>query len=420
MGAVFGDATNVLKKLFADDVPKNLAERARVFYTKVNKVADFAGDNAMQIPLQVANPANAGPNPAKAYTKAYTGNTMANAYKAFTLTRFQAFHSVRLNREAIMAAKGKGKGSFVDLLESATSSMLDELGALTSRWLYGAGDAAIGARSGALSGEVVTLTIPTDAKNFFAGLQLEVYNGVGPSLRTITTGSGYLGTSITVASVDEENGKFTLTTGDAAAVGSFTAGDVFIPDGGSGGSGAFPGLAGWIPLTTPSATTFFGVNRSLDATRLSGVRLDNSTGQIEDNIMTVTERIFNVSGNKMPDICLMNPVNFTTLSKSLDSKRTYTEPNGSSASAGFETIKILTSGGAVQVYADPDCPTNRGYVLTKDTWKIHHMGGIPHLVEDGNGNLMEPVDGTDSVMIKACAYLALACDAPGRNGVFSI
>ncbi len=48
------------------------------------------------------------------------------------------------------------------------------------------------------------------------------------------------------------------------------------------------------------------------------------------------------------------------------------------------------------------------------------MSGFPHLVDDGGGQLMEAIDGTNSVLIKSAFYAAPACNAPGRNGVFSI
>jgi hypothetical protein len=417
MAAAFTDATNVLKRLYADDVPLNLATRERWLLSKMTKVNDFAGDD-MAIPIQVANPQAAGSNPAVAFDTAFTSGTMANAYKRFLLTQYPCFNGVKLDRQAIMAARQKGKGAFVDLLQDATDGMLDELGAVASRWLYGDGTAQIGVRSGALSGETVTLATSGDAKNFFAGQQLVVYNGTGPSYRTIAAASGYGGIYVTVASVDEENGKFTLTTGDAAAVASFTAGDAFAPAGTTSSFQAWPGLASWLPLTTPSATLFFGVNRSLDPTRLAGVRLDNSTGSIADNIMTVAERCHVIfKGRKR--VCVVKNVNFTTLSKDADGKHIYNDGQGT-ADIGFESIRVMTSAGAVQVYADPDCPANRGYVLDLATWKFHHMGGFPHLVDDGGGQLMQPINASNSVLIKGALYGAPACVAPGSNGVFSI
>jgi hypothetical protein len=414
-GALFADATNVLKRLFDSDVPQNLATRERVLLTKMTKKDDFAGDD-MSIPLRLQNPQAAGPNPLVAYATTFTGGTMANAYKRFLLTKFDCFNSVKLDRKAIMAARSKGKGAFVDLLEDATSGMLDELGAVASRWLYGDGTAQIGSR-GSISTETVTLAIAGDAKNFFAGQQLVVYNGAGISFRTIAAASGNGGIYVTVASVDEENGKFTLTTGDAAAVASFADGDYFAPAGVTASYLAYPGLAGWLPLATPSATTFYGLDRTVDPTRLAGVRLDNSTGSIEDNIMTVAERIKNV-GKKHPGDVFLNPTNFTTLEKSVDGKHIYGEGT-KTADVGFERIRIMTSGGPVMVHADPDCPTNRGYVIDLASWAFHHMGGFPHLVDDGGGQLMQPIDATNSVLIKARST-APGVQRPARNGVFSI
>lgn len=414
MAAALTDATNVLKRLFADGVPLDLATRERVLLTKMEKKDDFAGDD-MAIPITVNNPQAVGPNPAVTFKGAFTGGTAANNYKRFLLTRFPMYNSVRLTRDAIMAARAKGKGAFVDLLEDRTSGMLDAMGDVASTWLYGDGTGQIGVRS-SNSTETVTLTIATDSAKFFVGQQLVVYNGTGTAFRTIAAASGDGGLFVTVASVDEENGKFTLTTGDTAAIASYSDGDAFAPAGITTSLQAYPGLQGWLPLTTPAATLFYGVDRSLDPTRLAGVRLDNSTASIESNIMTVSERCNTIFAGR-ERVCMVNPVNFTTLSLSLDAKHVYNDDND--GVVGFEYIKVRTSAGSVKVYADPACPTNRGFVLDLSTWCMHHMGGFPHIIED-NGLMLEPVDATNSVMIKGALYAAPACSAPGSNAVFSI
>ena len=415
MAAAFSDATNVLKRLFADGVPLDIATRERFLLNRMKKVNDFAGDD-LAIPITVNNPQAVGPNPAIAFKAAFTGGTAANNYKRFLLTKYDCFNSVRLNRKAIMAAKEKGKGAFVDLLEDRTNGMLDAIGDVASTWLYGDGTATIGVRSSHTS-ETTTLTIPQDTSKFVAGQQLGVYNGAGSAIRTIAAASGDGGIWITVLSVDEDAGTVTFTTGDTAAVASFANSDSFYPAGGAGGTGAYPGLASWLPLTTPSATLFFGVDRSVDPRRLGGVRLDNSGGEIADNIMTVSESC-NTVWKGRERICVINPVNFTTLSQSLSDKQVYNDGDGK-AGYGFDYICVYTSAGKVKVYADPACPTNRGYVLDMGTWTFHHMGGFPHIVEDG-GSMLEPIDAENSVLIKGALYGAPACSAPGSNGVFSI
>jgi hypothetical protein len=415
MSAAFNDALNVLKTIWADGAPMDVATRERFLLSRMTKVDDFEGED-MKIPITVNNPQAVGPNPAIAFKAAFTGGTAANNYKAFTLTKFDLFNSVRLNRKAIMSAKRKGKGAFVDLLEDRTNGMFDAMGDVASTWLYGDGTASIGVRSGAMSGETATLSVPQDTSKFYAGQQLGVYNGAGSAIRTISGASGDGGIWVTVASVDEDAGTITLTTGDTAAVASFASGDTFYPAGGAGGTGAWPGLAAWLPLTAPSATLFYGVDRSVDTRRLGGVRLDNSSGQISDNIMTVAETCNTVLKGRTR-IGVVNPVNWTTLSQELADKQVYND--SSEATYGFDYISVATSAGKVRVYADPACPTNRGYVLDMATWKFHHLGGFPHLVTDGNSS-MEPIDAENSVLVKGAMYGAPACHAPGSNGVFSI
>jgi hypothetical protein len=118
-----------------------------------------------------------------------------------------------------------------------------------------------------------------------------------------------------------------------------------------------------------------------------------------------------------PDICMISPRQFTKMSKRLNAKVEY-DGAGGSASYGFSNIKIATSAGTVSVYADPDCPETLGYLLTKDTLVIRHLG-LPEIVTtDGLSALRRT--GLDEIEIRCRYYAQLVCKAPGENGVFSV
>lgn len=118
-----------------------------------------------------------------------------------------------------------------------------------------------------------------------------------------------------------------------------------------------------------------------------------------------------------PDTCIVSPRQFTKASKRLNAKVEY-EGAGGSATYGFSNIKVATSAGTVSIYADPDCPEDRGYLLTKSTWAIKHLGMAEIVATDGLSALRRA--GLDEIEIRARYYAQLACTNPGENGVFSV
>jgi hypothetical protein len=403
------DFSAFLKRLYPNKTPENVASRNRVWLSMVPKAEDFYGyesGGTLAIPLQYSNPGGRSKTPANVYT-ALGDQITAGKYARFLLTRGADYAAVQIGAEVLHASK-RDSGAFAAARKQEVDGMLDELGRSLSLSLYGDGNNVAGQRSSA-STNVITLSDADTAKNFRVGMTVSAGpNANGSSLRTGTT---------TVANVDEDGGTITLTS--AAAITSFADNDYLFETGDAAvSSTSVIGLAGWLPLTAPSGgDSFFGLDRSVDTTRLAGVRVNNTSQSIEDNIMQVAERIHRVS-NTLPDIVLINPVNFTTLSKSYSAKIEF-EGGGGSATVGFETIKVATSAGIVRVYPDPDCPANRGYVLSKKTWKFHHMLGVPHIVED-DGLMAVRIDGKDAVMVRGRLYGNLACDNPPANGVFAI
>jgi hypothetical protein len=118
-----------------------------------------------------------------------------------------------------------------------------------------------------------------------------------------------------------------------------------------------------------------------------------------------------------PDFVVVSPRQFTKISKRLNAKVEY-DGAGGDAKYGFMTFGIATSAGVLPVYADPDCPEDRGYILTLDTWKIKHLG-LPEIVTtDGLSALRRP--GLDQIEIRCRYYAQLVCYAPGENGVFAV
>lgn len=384
-----------MKELYPPGVPENVASRNRVLLSKLQKKDNFYGDQLI-LPIVHGNPAGRSAVFATAQSNAST-----STLKKFALTRAADYGVVLIDAEAIYASQ-KDVGAFLEAKKNEVDGILDQLGHSLSISLYGSGSGSIG-RRGSISSTTITLTSAADAKNFQIGMVLVAND-------TDNATSVRSGTMV-VTGVNEDDGKITV---DADDISGFVDNDYLFVEGDPGAK--LTGLAGWIPLSAPSATTFFGVDRSVDTTRLGGVRVDNTSASIEENILTVAEKCVQYGGK--PDACFINHTNFSNLVKGLGSKVQYTDTGGK-VGVGWRGVMLHTSSGTVEVFPDPDCPSNRGYVLTMDSWCIYHLEGLPHIVTDDGKSSMRR-SSADGIEVRVRYWAQLGCKAPAWNGVFSI
>lgn len=231
--------------------------------------------------------------------------------------------------------------------------------------------------------------------------------------------------NVKITSIDEDAGTITCAedangatvTNISAYYTGLTFSDFIHPVGDFFGSTGqkIKGLASWIPLTAPTATAFWGVDRTPHITRLAGHRLNDPTAPVEDSILNLAEKMHERGAT--PGDAFISPRQFTKATKRLNAKVEYSGAGGT-ATYGFSNFKVETSAGQVSIYADPDCPEDRGYLLNMDTWSVRHLG-LPEVVTtDGLSALRRP--GLDEIEIRARYYAQLVCDNPGENGVFAV
>ena len=84
------------------------------------------------------------------------------------------------------------------------------------------------------------------------------------------------------------------------------------------------------------------------------------------------------------------------------------------ADVGFEGFKFHGPSSVVEVYADRHCQANTGWLLQKDTWTLHSVGGMPQMLnEDSQSILREATD--DAYEGRWGAYYQMYTNAPGYN-----
>jgi hypothetical protein len=176
------------------------------------------------------------------------------------------------------------------------------------------------------------------------------------------------------------------------------------------------GLASWLPLTAPGATSFFGVDRTKDIQALSGHRVDNSGRSILQNAEELAMLIGEYGGE--PDTLFLNPRAGLQLSELCGAK--VTRSDGGRVKVGFTgfTLEHFVTG-PIDIRFDIGCPVDMGYMLQRDTWKFAHMGGVPHIVRDDGRDSLRGTT-TDDIQVRGRYFGEMVCHIPGKNGCMSV
>ena len=403
-----GNFDAMLKELYPAGVPEHVATRKYPLLNMMTKKDDFEGDNLV-VPVQFDYPAGR----SAVFSTAQSVADRSRMIK-FNLTQMEDHQVVFVDALTIRASRSN-RGAFIEARKNEIDGGLLNLGRSAALSLYRDGWGAIGVlNTDSPSGSSFTLATPYDAHNFALGMTImfaDEADGGTPRDSSDT---------LVVSGINPDTGVITTTTA-VTGISGLVAGDYVFPVGDNDAAGTtkrrMTGLAGWLPLTAPtSGDSFFGVDRSVMPTRLAGQRLDATGNTIEENILQLAEKCVQEGG--MPDYCAINHANFTNLVKGLGTKVEY-QGAGGTANVGFQYVTIHTSAGPTKVFADPACPSNRGYLLQMDTWCIHHLDGFPHIDRiDGNSGLR--MSTADGIEIRMRAWSNVACRAPGWNGVFSI
>lgn len=326
----------------------------------------------------------------------------AGAGKQLAATPKLQYHVLSYFGPDMMRAKSD-KAAFYDLVTMHADGAHEEFGDQLAFLLYGDGTGARGRVSSEAS-EVLTLTNPADARNFKIGMTLEADDAAaGTSLNVGTT---------FVTAINLKDGK--VTTEDASDA-NIVANDYLFRKGDA--ASCMEGLAKCTPLTAPTAgDSFRGIDRSSFVELLAGSRVDNTAASIEENLGLCAVNI-SMNGRKV-DTAYLNPINWWAVSRRLNAKVEF-EGAGGEAGYGFEYITIYTPGGAVRVYSDPDCPTNRGYLCNPESEYLAHNDELIHVIRDGGVSALRAAT-TDHWQVRLRSDHNYIQVAPSDFGVISI
>lgn len=392
-----------LKRLYPQERVDNLVYEDNPLLAMVDKEGGFGGsDSAIAVRYADSMGRSA------SFADAQTGATAGNAKGVqFQVTRVKDYQIYELESEAMLAADEAGKAAFVKVLDTEVSSALNNFGRSRAISMYGDGIGALGQIT--VAGLVFTIQNPNSITNFEVGQKIVASTGATQTAILRNSGAGS-----TILAVDRDAGTITV---DANADVMATNDWVFIK--GDRQVAAITlqsqwlrlsGLEAWNPVTAPTSTTFFNVDRSLDPSRLGGIRQDISTFNPEEGLVTAMHRLAREGGR--PSHIFMNNIDAKNVQVSLGSKVNleYTRIG----EIGFTGIRIVGPKGDVMLYADQNAPSGVGRLLQLNTWKLRYMKELAW-IQAMDGAPLSRKATTDSWEGRIAFYGQLTCTSPGRN-----
>jgi len=400
-----GAANAALKELYDDQKIANLVYKNNPFLAMVPKMEEFGG-KYMPIPLIV----NTSQGRSGTFSNAQTNQTAATV-ESFALTRVANYSIAQIDNQTMLASK-TDKMAFINgatvVIDGAIRALTNSLA--TQLFRDGSGAlSTIGNISGLTPG-VVTLANASDVVNF----------EVNMTLRAVSPAGVDRGASGWVIAVNRTTGVVTVsatTMGSTAGnPAGWQIGDSLVVQGDQGL--ALKGLAAWVPTTAPTTgDNFFGVDRSVDPTRLGGVRFNGTSQSIEEAVIDASLLVAREGGT--PDVCIMNFASYAALEKSLGAKAQYISFDGP-AKLYYPGILINGAAGQIKVFPDRSCPAKTAFLLQMDTWKLYSLGPAPHIAKYADGLEMLRVYNSDAAELRVVSYANLGCNAPGFNAVVQL
>ncbi len=392
-----------LKKYYTDDQVKSLVYKNRPLLAMIPKSTRITG-KSFEVPITIGAPGGRSQTFAQAIAA-----KQPSTHKRFSIPHRRNYALADIDGLTMEASIGD-RGAFMEAATTEINLALEQVSNDAAWDLYRDGTGLRGVVLTNVAG-LVTLNDAKDIHAFEVNMTLE-YVLAGSGVGGAVVGAP---TTFLVTAVDRSAGTLTIFPAAGPLVGDF-----LFQLGDASNSGARPdkimGLDGWLPdQTTPvPATLFFGVDRSVDPTRLAGVFYDaaGAGDDVEEALINGGEKLFTEGGS--PTHVFAHPQRVAELDRILEGRGRYEKTQSADAEVGFEAIVVHTGGGTVMVMADPWCPLNEAFMLQLDTWKLVSLGTVPKILRH-DGQRVLRVSTADAVEVRTGYYANTSCKAPGRN-----
>jgi len=416
----------VLKELYVDnsDFMKDLVYSKNPLFALLpkNEATDGLAGKYIPVPIQYADPMGRSHTFANAQS-----NQTPNQYQSFFVYVIQDYQLVTITNLLIEQTKTNA-GAFVDEMKRQMDGGIKNLSNNMAFELFQSGTATRGVIGSAITNPSpgvyqFTLQNPQNVVNFEVNMTIQASLTDGGAPINANTDLGL------VSSVNRATGVIQYTVVSGAPGANWANGNYLtvqgdIPAAGGSGSGplgavgsylAASGISAWLPATSPSPSdSFWGVNRSVDPTRLGGLRFDASSYSIEEGVVSALG--FAKREGADPDTIVLSFQSYSALENALGAKVQYVDIKHEEADIAFEGIRFHSAYGYLTVFADRSMIPQTAFCLSMDTWKLRSLGKAPHILTYGLEGLEGlRVGNSDALEVRVGAYYNYTCNAPGWN-----
>lgn len=383
-----------LKQIYTTDKVYNMVYRDNPLLALLPKYEQFGGE-VLPVPVVYSNPQGR----SASFSNAVSNQTDSKGIK-FLLTRVSDYAVAQFSNEVMLASQGNSYA----FLEAAKLQMDGAIQALSNAHaldIYRDGSGVRGQIASGQATATITLSNVEDIVNFEVGMTLVASTAAG--------GGSVKSGSAVIAGIDRSAGTITFSAALNTLIATIAANDYLFVQGDY--DAKCKGLGAWIPATSPSATTFFGVDRTKDATRLGGLRLDISAKPLEEGLIDGARLVAREGGD--PDHAFMSFNRYAQLEKALGSKVQYVDVMAN-ADIGFRGLMIQGPKKPIKVIPDRNCPDDRAFMVQLDTLKLYSLGKLAQII-NGDGVSMLRTSTEDAFQVRIASYFNMGCRAPGYN-----
>lgn len=425
--AIYANPSNqiaALKELYTgDDYMKDLVYKKNPFLALVPKDESPGGFSGKYIPVPLVYGTPQGRS--ATFTNSQNNQTPPQL-SSFFVYRVSNYQLVTITNELLEATKDDA-GAFIDESKLNMDTGFRNISNDLAHDLFASANGVRGQIASISGSGLITLVDPNSVVQFEVGMSLVSFSISGTTYTQSTSAAiGY------VIAVNRSLGTVQVSATQGGSAGLPTNWSTSFPNIGVQGDVAFgaltvqtsflkmSGLGAWLPTTAPSSgDNFWTVDRSVDVTRLAGVRFDGSNETIEEALIDGASLVAREGG--MPEMCFVNFASYAALEKSLGSKVQYVSVKHDEADIAFAGITVNAPYGPITVVPDRNCPSQTAYLLQMDTWKVRSLGKVPHILTYGLEGLQGlRVGNADALEIRIGYYGNLICNAPGWNCVIQL
>ena len=370
------NADSALKDYYLDAVTAQLNDNVSPFFSAIEKNSDYVSGKDVKL----------------AVIRGYSGNVVAgaedgnlpdpfrNRYANIVAPLKNIYGTIEISDKALRASR-ESSGAFVNLINAEMEGLISGAKQNFRRMLFGNGSGKLCT----VKSKVSSTTYKTDtAKDYFVGMQVDVYTAVG------ATASGCNGIYITAVDRDAPSVTFSVEISDLINNGS-----VYVH---ASKDGELTGLDAVF-----SGDTLYGFDKSED--KYFAPYICDGKGTLTEGMLSDILDYMEENFNSKINVILCSYKTRKKIAELADANRRVV--NTIDVRAGYGAVSVND----VPVYADRFCPDDRIMFLNSDDFALYQLCDWEWL-EDEDGKILKQVAGKPAYCATLVKYAELICRKP--------